>query len=80
MSTSYPSLAANPGRGQNRYPDVISADASPVLALLAECPQYKPTALHDHAELAARFGVAKLWIKDESTRMNLGSFKALGAA
>ncbi len=80
MTSPYPSLAANPNRGQNNYPDVISHDASPVLALLAECPQYKPTPLHDQAELAAQFGVAKLWIKDESTRMNLGSFKALGAA
>jgi diaminopropionate ammonia-lyase len=31
-------------------------------------------------ELAAESGVAGLWIKDESTRMGLGSFKALGGA
>ena len=80
MSTVYPTLAANPMRGQSRYPDVISADASPVLALLEQCPVYAPTTLHDQADLAAMFGVDKLWIKDESTRMRLGSFKALGAA
>ena len=79
-SGAYPSLAANPARGQNQYPDVISHDASPVLALLEQCPAYQPTPLHDHQDLATQFGVAKLWIKDESTRMNLGSFKALGAA
>ena len=80
MNDLSPSLKHNPSRGQNRYPDVISEDVSPVLALLEQCPVYHPTALHDQADLAAQFGVAKLWIKDESTRMKLGSFKALGAA
>jgi len=30
--------------------------------------------------LAADMGIAELWLKDERTRMGLGSFKALGAA
>lgn len=31
-------------------------------------------------EMAAAQGIATLWVKDESTRMGLGSFKALGGA
>ncbi len=36
--------------------------------------------MHDVTELAARVGVARVWVKDERGRMGLGSFKALGAA
>jgi len=49
-------------------------------ALFAKCPVAKPTPLHSLPELAARLGVANIDIKDERTRMGLGSFKALGAA
>ncbi|WP_029000129.1 diaminopropionate ammonia-lyase [Azohydromonas australica] len=37
------------------------------------------TPLHDLPDLAARLGVARLSVKDESVRSPLGSFKALGA-
>ena len=73
-------IIANPSRGQNRFPDVISADPTPVLNLLQHCPVYAPTALHDAKVVAEDFGIGHLWIKDESQRMQLGSFKALGAA
>lgn len=56
----------------------VSADRP--LGLLAACPAYRPTALSESPELASESGVARLWIKDESTRMGLGSFKALGGA
>ncbi|MCA0872284.1 diaminopropionate ammonia-lyase [Seohaeicola saemankumensis] len=46
------------------------------LALLRQCPAYAPTPLREVARLTAN----RLWIKDETTRMRLGSFKALGGA
>lgn len=56
------------------YPSV---DANRVGDLLSLCPASKETPLVDASGLAP---VANLWVKDERTRMNLGSFKALGAA
>lgn len=50
------------------------------MALLGACPAYQPTPLRDAPELAAQLGLARLWIKDETARMRLGSFKALGGA
>ena len=70
----------NKMKGKLKAEDYISYDPAPVLKLLEQCPKHQITALHDHLELASRFGVSRLFIKDESTRMGLGSFKALGAA
>ncbi|MFO7759661.1 MAG: pyridoxal-phosphate dependent enzyme [Roseovarius sp.] len=56
------------------------ADAADVADLLRQCPAHAPTPLRDVPELAARLGLARLWLKDERARMGLGSFKALGAA
>ena len=39
----------------------------------------RPTPLYELKGLAERVGVAKVWLKDESVRSPLGSFKALGA-
>lgn len=57
-----------------------STNAAAVANLLAKCPVYKITPLRNVPELAARAGVAEVLVKDESDRMGLGSFKALGAA
>lgn len=54
-----------------------STDAARVAALLGQCPSAGETPLATAEGLAP---VASLWIKDERARMNLGSFKALGAA
>jgi len=56
------------------------ASGDHVLALLEMCPLHKETPLHSSPALARLAGVECLWIKDERTRMGLGSFKALGAA
>jgi diaminopropionate ammonia-lyase len=48
--------------------------------LLWRCPAHSPTRLHSLAALASELGVASLCVKDESTRLELGSFKALGGA
>ncbi len=50
------------------------------MAMLRECPAYTVTPLHDHGGLADSLGLGRMWLKDESTRMGLGSFKALGGA
>ncbi|WP_324754431.1 pyridoxal-phosphate dependent enzyme [Roseovarius sp. Pro17] len=52
-----------------------SIDADAPRALLARCPAAGATPL----VVAEGFGPT-VWVKDERTRMNLGSFKALGAA
>lgn len=57
-----------------------SVNAKAPAALLARCPVAKPTPLVDAAGLASLAGVAAVHVKDERSRMGLGSFKALGAA
>lgn len=58
----------------------VAQDPNPVLQLLERCPEAAPTPLRDLPGLAAHLGVARVWAKDETHRMGLGSFKALGAA
>ena len=72
---------ANPYRGRGFQQSVLPRqDASRVAALLELCPKHAETPLHVQGDLARRCGVGALYIKDESGRMGLGSFKALGAA
>lgn len=60
------------------YPSV---DASGVLGLLSKCPVTpRETQLIRQDQLAQGAQVADIHVKDERQRMNLGSFKALGAA
>jgi diaminopropionate ammonia-lyase len=74
-------MIENPWRGTGLDPDGVMpiADASGVADLLALCPMHAETPLCDAPELARLAGVASVSIKDERTRMGLGSFKALGA-
>ena len=58
----------------------LIADHQPVMTMLAQCPVYAETTMHDMSAMATELGTAKLWVKDESTRMGLGSFKALGGS
>lgn len=58
----------------------VADDAGHVLALLSRCPAYRPTPLLHIPSLGKAIGGASLWVKDETARMGLGSFKALGAA
>lgn len=43
-------------------------------------PGYAPTPLVSRDALAAKLGVGKLWVKDESRRFGLNAFKALGGS
>lgn len=76
----------NPFRGLGMASDALadipfpSTNADAPMALLARCPHAELTPLHDAPELAAANGVASVHLKDERSRMGLGSFKALGAA
>lgn len=68
------------GTGLPDLQPVPGADSRAVAALLEQCPRHNPTPFVDCPALAAEAGVARLTIKDERSRMGLGSFKALGAA
>lgn len=57
-----------------------STDKSAVAKLLQHCPAHAQTPLVNASELAFEVGIEHLFVKDERTRMGLGSFKALGAA
>jgi diaminopropionate ammonia-lyase len=68
-------LPATAGVAEGR----VASDPDGVEALLRRCPVAATTPLRDATHLAARWGVARLQLKDERDRMGLGSFKALGA-
>jgi diaminopropionate ammonia-lyase len=50
------------------------------LAFHAGLPGYRPTPLVDAPALAGQLGIAQLLIKDETSRLGLPAFKALGAS
>ena len=68
------------GRGLNGFDLLPLSNPQEVAHLLQRCPAHAPTPLRNLPDLAAHFGIAQLWLKDERARMGLGSFKALGAA
>ena len=43
-----------------------------------KCPGYRPTPLHSLPALAGIIGIRNIYVKDESSRLGLDSFKALG--
>ncbi len=70
-------------RDKVAVPDEIplpSTAAEKPTGLLSSCPVYHQAPLLELASLADDAGVGRLFLKDETERMGLGSFKALGAA
>jgi diaminopropionate ammonia-lyase len=63
-------LARLPGASDTREP----------LAFHRRLPGYSPTPLTSCPDLARQLGVGEVWVKDESWRLGLPSFKILGAA
>ncbi len=63
-----------------RQPTIFRNSSARPAALLARCPAYETTPLTDEPALAKSVGINRLWLKNETARMNLGSFKALGGA
>lgn len=73
-------IISNPHKGGAKLaPDAPypSVNAGAVAALLQGCPAAGETPL---VQMKAGADQPALWVKDESKRMGLGSFKALGAA
>lgn len=73
-------ITSNPHRGGQKLIEAApfpSTNADRVAELLNKCPAAAVTPLVTIDGLA---DVDALWVKDERGRMNLGSFKALGAA
>jgi len=61
-------------------PRLFNPHSDRPMAMLESCPAYASTPLLDLPSLAGTCGVGTLYLKDESQRMRLGSFKALGGA
>lgn len=60
---------------------IIGGDAHrEAFAEISTWPGYVPTPLRNARALASSLGVESVWVKDESGRFGLGSFKALGGA
>ncbi|MEX3962882.1 diaminopropionate ammonia-lyase [Paraburkholderia sp. EG286B] len=79
-------LIANPRAARHAYPETLGAilnvksgDESRAWLARWALISPEPTPLWDLGGAAARLGVARLGLKDESFRSPLGSFKALGA-
>ena len=45
-----------------------------------QIPGYRPSPLRNLSHLASMLGVDSIWVKDESVRLNLNSFKVLGGS
>ncbi len=58
----------------------LAAPNSDPPAFHRRLPGYAPTPLHETPTLAAQLGIGRLWVKDESQRLGMPSFKILGAA
>lgn len=71
-----PAFWRRPSTQESRSPFFSAADLADVRAFYADAP---PTPLHRLGGLAAALGVADVFIKDETARFGLSSFKILGA-
>lgn len=63
-----------------RGPTPPCPEPSGVAAFHRQLPGYEPTPLVEAPSIAARAGVGRVLVKDESNRMGLPSFKILGAS
>jgi len=75
-----PLIGAGLADGSGVEGGAIRHDPAAAQALFARCPVADVTPLLSRPDLAKHYGVASVLIKDERSRMGLGSFKALGAA
>eukprot|EP00658_Telonema_sp_P-2_P083751 TRINITY_DN914_c0_g1_i5.p1 TRINITY_DN914_c0_g1~~TRINITY_DN914_c0_g1_i5.p1 ORF type:complete len:420 (-),score=73.42 TRINITY_DN914_c0_g1_i5:412-1671(-) len=83
-SDVYKRQIANKAHRRAPFPDAAHLLNRTNMAAAAETitswPGYAPTELVDLPEVASHCGVARVVYKDESTRLGLGAFKALGGA
>jgi diaminopropionate ammonia-lyase len=73
-------LLSNPRHGTPAVTVLTAGGFARAKAAITGWDGYMPTPLLDLPRLAAGAGVASVWMKDESGRFGLGSFKALGGA
>ena len=77
-------LVTNTAHARQAFPDaphlLNNANMGRAFDTISNWPGYTPTPLVDLPEIATHCGVARVVYKDESTRLGLGAFKALGGA
>ncbi len=66
-------------KGKKRLPEIDDPGKEP-LEFHRKLPGYRPSSLVLSASSAARLGVSRVIVKDESSRLGLPSFKILGAS
>jgi diaminopropionate ammonia-lyase len=64
----------------NRLAGPVRREAAHALAFHRSLPHYAPTPLVDAPAAAQALGVARVWVKDESSRLGLPAFKVLGTS
>src|SRR5580692_8313371 len=79
MRSAEPLLLRNPKRERRGDARRTRRNDAPT-AFHRRLPSYAPTRVVDAPELAAAFGASTLTVKDESHRLNMPSFKILGAS
>ncbi len=81
MSWTLNTNAASAVPYPNRLKPIIGLDAhQAAYAEITSWPGYQPTPMRAAPNLASELGLDSVWVKDESGRFGLGSFKALGGA
>ena len=81
MSWTLNRNAAPAGAYPDRLKPVIGLDAyTAAHTEISSWPGYRATPLRNARNLASELGLESVWVKDESGRFGLGSFKALGGA
>ena len=67
-----------PAREDDSAPVILPERRAAARTAITGFEGYRPTPLHRLTGLAQALGVDQLWLKDESGRFGLGSFKSLG--
>ena len=67
-------------RNRARDPEAVSEPSAAAPAWHAALPGYAPTPLREAPRPAGAWEVGRVWLKDETARMGLPSFKVLGAS
>ena len=81
MSWTLNPNAASAAPYPNRLKPIIGLEAHrDAYAEISSWPGYQPTPMRAAPNLASELGLESVWVKDESDRFGLGSFKALGGA
>ena len=75
-----PRYAPAPGSADDIDPVIVPERRAAARTAITGFEGYQPTPLHRLDGLASTLGIETLWLKDESGRFGLGSFKALGGA